>query len=299
MNRYMTICCLLMSAMIHGQNLPDTSFHFTIQDPLFEKGKGPVVGIDEAHNNRHSMTTGLAPITELLQQDGFVVKRSTTSFTSAALSEFDVLIIVNPLHSSNLKNWTLPCPSAFSESEIEVLKEWVLDGGSLFLSADHMPYGGAVQVLATEFNVEWANCFDQTKKKRWPPAIFSRKDQMLVPGSLTDSSEFTFQIDRIGTFTGSAFKADSLNPFLKFDASYELLFPEVAWQFSKKTRKENAAEWLQGAYGKFGDGKVVFMGESAMFTAQLRKKTEIGMNSRDIPQNKLLAINIFRFLALD
>ena len=84
-----------------------------------------------------------------------------------------------------------------------------------------------------------------------------------------------------------------------FDDRYELLFPKEAWKFSKKTKRKRAEGWYQGAYGHFGKGKVVFMGESAMFTAQLRGKTAIGMNSGDVPQNKLLALNIFRFLALD
>jgi len=224
---------------------------------------------------------------------------SIDSFSDASLSQIDILVINNPLHDSNVKNWKLPNPSAFTEEEIDLLFRWVHEGGKLFLSADHMPIGGAAQDLAEAFGVEWANCFDWPKRNRWPRAIFSKEDQTLLSSAVTDSARHFFNIDVVGTFTGSAFRSENMIPFMRFDKSYDLLFPEEAWRFTRKTKRENAEGWYQGAYGQFGKGKAVFMGESAMFTAQIRGKTEIGMNSRDAPHNKLLAINIFRFLALD
>ena len=291
------VCLYGLSAF--AQSRPDPSFYFKIATPMFDSAEGPVVSMDEAHNNYHTKSTGLAPLANLLAQDGFLVKSNTQAFTKNSLDSVDILVIVNPIHETNLQSWQLPCPSAFTAEEIDVLVEWIHNGGRLFLSADHMPIGGAVQELMAEFDVKWANCFDQSKRKRWPPAGFSRASQTLLSGPVTDSSSFAHQIDNIGTFTGSAFKSKKLKPFLVFDDSYVLLYPEIAWKFSKKTKRENAKGWFQGAYGQFGKGKIVLMGESAMFTAQLNGKTEIGMNSRDVPQNKLLAINIFRFLAMD
>lgn len=264
---------------------------------MYAQGEGPVVAIDEAHNNIHTLGTGWSSMANLLIQDGFQVQANASLFTAEALEQINILVIVNPLHESNLRNWTLPCPSAFSEEEIKAVKQWVTKGGSLFLVADHMPIGGAAQAIAKEFEVEWANCFDFPKKNQWPPASFDRLDRTLAGGQLTDSSAYFFQIDKVGTFTGSAFRADWLNPILVFDDSYVLKFPQRAWQFNKKTKVKTAEGWFQGAYGDFGSGKVVFMGEAAMFTTQLRRKTKIGMNSELVPDNKLLALNIFRFLS--
>jgi len=64
----------------------------------------------------------------------------------------------------NTQDWTLPTPSAFNENEINNIVEWVRDGGSLFLIADHMPFPGAAQELARAFGVEMNNgfAFDST-----------------------------------------------------------------------------------------------------------------------------------------
>jgi hypothetical protein len=49
--------------------------------------------------------------------------------------------------------------SAFSPTEIEVVKNWVKDGGSLLLIADHMPFAGAVADLAKAFGFIFFNGF--------------------------------------------------------------------------------------------------------------------------------------------
>ncbi|MEO1254221.1 MAG: hypothetical protein AAFY41_04930 [Bacteroidota bacterium] len=286
-------CCFIA----FSQPNTDSSFHFRFKSPYFQKPK--VIAIDAIHNNRHTKDTGLSHLTKILEQDGFLVKENKELFSQESLKEIDILIIVNALHDSNAKRWELPCLSAFTNQEIDVLKDWVEDGGRLFLSADHMPYSGAVQKLARAFQVEWGNNFDQSKKKRWPPASFDRSKGTLLSSAVTDSSHFAAEVSQIGTFTGSGFRSSSLTPFLIFDSTYELLYPKIAWKFSKKTKRINAKGWCQGAYGEFGKGKVVFMGESAMFTAQSRGRTKIGMNSPDAPENAQLAVNIFRYLAID
>ncbi|MEM9337664.1 MAG: DUF4350 domain-containing protein [Bacteroidota bacterium] len=282
-----------------AQAVRDQSFHYEIETPQFKNGEGPILYMDAAHHNRHTMQTGLRALSEMLMDDGVTVKENRLPFSPESLKKMDVLVIVNALDTSNLKRWKLPCPSAFTSEEIKAVERWVHDGGSLFLSADHMPYGGAVQDLAHSFGVTWANCFDRSLKKQWPPAVFSRDKGTLKPSLVTDSSAFSSRIEYIGTFTGSAFKSQNLTPFLVFNERYELLFPDVAWKFSGKTKKLDAKGWFQGAYMKYGEGKVVLMGESAMFTAQVRGKTKIGMNSPFTPENAALALNIFRYLAIE
>lgn len=81
-----------------------------------------------------------------------------------------------------------------------------------------------------------------------------------------------------------------------YDSYYTIFMPKVAWQFSDKTKQENAVGWLQGACMKYGKGKLVLLGEAVMITAQLRGKTKIGMNRPETPGNAQLALNIFRYL---
>ncbi|HAW81680.1 MAG TPA: hypothetical protein DCX27_19455, partial [Balneola sp.] len=68
----------------------------------------------------------------------------------------DIYAIINPLHKSNLGNWVLPNPSAFTEQEIKEINQWVNQGGRLFLVADHMPFGGAAYDLAHSFGFEFS-----------------------------------------------------------------------------------------------------------------------------------------------
>ncbi|MFT5253862.1 MAG: hypothetical protein ACI87N_002915 [Flavobacteriales bacterium] len=55
--------------------------------------------------------------------------------------------------------------------------------------------------------------------------------------------------------------------------------------------------WPQGAYKKYGKGKVVVFGEAAMFSAQLAgAKKKMGMNNKVAPENYQLLLNIIHWL---
>ncbi|MCX6328148.1 MAG: DUF4350 domain-containing protein, partial [Bacteroidia bacterium] len=56
--------------------------------------------------------------------------------------------------------------------------------------------------------------------------------------------------------------------------------------------------WSQGAYMKFGKGRVVMFGEAEMFRAQLAgpSQTRVGMNSDYAEENYKLLLNIIHWL---
>ena len=54
----------------------DRAFRPTLNEPAFETGKGPVVCVDETHNNFHTAVGTYLPFAELLRRDGYVVERS-------------------------------------------------------------------------------------------------------------------------------------------------------------------------------------------------------------------------------
>ena len=60
----------------------------------------------------------------------------------------------------------------------------------------------------------------------------------------------------------------------------------------------NAKGLSQGAYKKFGKGRVVVFGEAAMFTAQLvgLEQIKMGMNNIAAPENFQLLLNIIHWL---
>jgi hypothetical protein len=76
------------------------------------------------------------------------------------------------------------------------------------------------------------------------------------------------------------------------------MLPETAWVFNETTTKYNVEGWSQGAYKKYGKGRIVVFGEAAMFSAQLagENKAKMGMNNEVAPENYQLLLNIIHWL---
>ena len=146
---YLITCLLgLFSLNTFSQQIADTSFNPVIAKPEYAYGNGPTVAVDEGHNNFHTVDGRYLPFARLLNADGYVVTGYKGEFTESQLRKVRILVIANALNKINIQNWYVPTPSAFSVGEIETVRKWVENGGSLFLIADHMPFGGAASDLA-------------------------------------------------------------------------------------------------------------------------------------------------------
>ena len=144
-----------------------------------------MIWVDEAHHNIVATAGRYHPFVASLQADGYVVKPFGTAFSPAALEGVGVLVIGNPLHSSNLDDWSLPAPSAYTAPEIRALFDWVDRGGALLLLVDHMPFPGAAGQLAQAFGVEFLNgCVEDPAT--WEPVMFRRSTGTLVRHQVTD-----------------------------------------------------------------------------------------------------------------
>jgi hypothetical protein len=140
--------------LTEAQQVPDTVFRYPVANPSYSIGAGPVVAIDEGHNNFHTRTGRYAAFSRLLASDGYRLQSlMDTIITDSSLVGIDVLVIANPLHHSNISKWSLPTPSAYTDDEILCIRNWVEKGGSLFLIADHMPFAGAALPLGKAFGV--------------------------------------------------------------------------------------------------------------------------------------------------
>lgn len=281
-----------------SQQIPDPNYNPKIENPEYELKKGPIVFIDEGHNNFHKKEGQYKPFSNILEKDGYNVARYPWRILQIKLATAKILVIANAVNVVNENNWELPTPSAFSKKEIDDLAKWVNDGGSLFLIADHMPMAGAATDLAAKFGFEFSNGFvfhSKTKEK----AFFNKNNGSLTENSITKGRNETESISQIVSFTGQGFKIpDDATPILVFDENYEILLPEKAWVFNKKTPKFNVNGWVQGAYKKYGKGRIVVFGEAAMFTAQLvgPEKQKAGMSSPIAPENYKLLLNIIHWL---
>lgn len=242
---------LIIPTWLFSQQISDTTYNPIIQNPEYKLGKGPVVFIDEGHHNFHTKNGRYKAFSNLLERDGYNLKEYNGIFKKNELEKGKILVISNALNEINLGDWSLPNPSAFTKSEIEVLRQWVFKGGSLFLIADHMPMAGAAEDLAKAFGFEFTNgfVFDTVSKG---PAFFNLNEKTLTESVITKGRDSAESVEQIVTFTGQAFKIpDDATPILIFNKNYVNMLPDTAWVFNDDTTKLNVEGWSQVAYKEY------------------------------------------------
>ncbi len=279
------------------QQEADAGFDARVARPAFTKTH-PKVLIDEAHNNFHTAGGRYKPFATLLSNDGYEVTPGKAKFEPGSLKGYDILVIANALGAPNMALEGADRP-AFTDAECDVVRNWVQDGGSLLLIADHAPIGGANEILSMRFAVEMskAHTLDTAHadlknggNDGW--LIFSRENGLLGDHPITRGRDSTEKISSVTTFTGQSLKGpEGSAAFLKL--------ADTAGDLDVKTRKEvSAAGRAQGIALRVGKGRVVVLGEAAMMTAQLAgaNKTKFGMN-REGNDNKQLALNVMHWLS--
>lgn len=297
-----TIIFLIILFTVHcnlfSQQIADTTYNPIINNPAYNLGSGPVVFIDEGHHNFHTKNGRYKAFSNLLERDGYRVSGFKGAFEKKKLEKGKILVISNALNEINVENWYLPTPSAFTVAEIEVVREWGSEGGSLFLIADHMPLAGASEELAFAFDFIFTNGFVFNTINRGP-AYFNLTERTLIESMITKGRNTAESVDQIVTFTGQGFKIPKdAYPILVFNENYVNRLPDTAWVFESETTEYNVEGWSQGAYKNYGLGKIIVFGEAAMFTAQIAgsEKRKMGMNNEVAPQNYQLLLNIIHWL---
>lgn len=284
----------LLPILAFAQQVPDSSFTYPIENPRFAEGTGPIICIDAAHNNFHTMEGRYYAFAKLLQADGYLVQSFTKSFSEASLRRCFILVISNPLNEQNNNgNWVLPNPSAFTDAEIQAVEKWVAAGGRLLLIADHMPFAGAAEKLGKAFGFEFLNSFAMDNRRR-SEEYFYKSNKTLREHPVTAG------LDSVVTFTGSAFKIPrKAKPILQLDKNYTILMPEAAWVFQDNTPYISGRKLYQMASLKYGEGSVIVSGEAAMFSAQLAgsNRLAMGMNAPYAKNNPQLLLNVIRWLS--
>jgi hypothetical protein len=291
------LCMVLWVASSSAQHLGDTSFVPLIDKPAFDIGEGPVVKIDEAHNNFHTKNGRYFAFAEVLRREGYRVESSASEFNLDSLRACRVLVISNALNEETTEFRSVSPPSAFTDEEIEIVRSWVEDGGALFLIADHMPFAGAAGKLAAAFGFEFSDgfAFNKTRKR---PDMFRRSDGSLRGHEITDGRDPSERVDSVATFTGQAFKAHrDHDPIIVFDSNYIAFMPEVAWEFDKLVDTLFIDGWMQAAATEYGKGRVFVSGEAAMFSSQVGSGgARVGLSSAEAAQNLRYLRNIMRWL---
>jgi hypothetical protein len=303
-----SLSCYLISAAVLAVTLggraaaaqvavADPATDLTVARPAYPREMGPIVGVDAAHNNYHTIDGRYGPFASVLRNDGYRVVSVRTRVDRGALRGLSVLVVANPLAASNIKNWNPPNPSAFDDAEIEAIRKWVSDGGALFLIADHMPFAGAVTKLAGAFGFRFDDDFAGKGDGR-QPEIFSRAAGTLADNEITRGSGREAAVDQVETFSGSSFRGPpGTIPIMVLDDSWTLLWPEKFMKFDAATRMRKATrDDLRGAALAYGKGRVAVVSEAALFTNQLVNGAPYGFGRPSAAQDKQLLVNIVEWL---
>ena len=294
------ICCVTPNAA-PAQQVESVDHIPVVSDPAFALGTGPVVLMDEAHNNFHTSDGRFLSFSELLRRDGYQVTGLDTTFSESSLQGADIVVIANALAAVNVENWSLPTPSAFTDPEIDVLMSWLHAGGALLLIADHMPFPGAVAPLAERLGIVMANGFvfaaEGTGTITFDADVGTLADHPIRRGR---SSAET--VKQVTTFMGQAFWGQPdivLWPLLILAPQAVLLLPAQAWQFSDLTPRRDASGLYQGAALRSGEGRVAIFAEAAMFTVQvISVQREAGGAQQPWPvHNAQYALNVLHWLS--
>jgi hypothetical protein len=289
---------LLTSFNSYAQQISDTGFKPKNKTMTFSDSTAPIVLLDEAHHNFHTMDGRYQPFVKILRSDGYIVKKNKSSFSNKSLSDTDILIISNALNKRNIRNWNLPNHSAFSRKEVEAVHQWVKNGGRLFLIADHMPFPKAAEEMAAIFGFQFNNGYAREPNNN--EQLFQKSKGTLAPHPILKGLDNTHTIDVVRSFTGQAFLSPpNAKPLLIFNDSAISLMPSESWKFTSNTPQIPVKGWNQGASLEFHKGRVIVFGEAAMFTAQVsgNAKTKMGVIANGAEQNERFLLNIMLWLS--
>jgi hypothetical protein len=298
---------LMLAGCSSSPQVPDKSYAPAIKDSAYGVGKGPVVCVDQAHNNFHTIDNRFWAFGELLRRDGYVVQGNKEKFSANVLGDCNILVIANAmLESGDWGEYPYPTPSGFTDEEIETVQTWVNDGGALLLIADHMPLAGVASKLASTFGVEFNNGYavpgfegeENLEAAFATPTIFSLETKTLISSPITDGRNENESVTSVRTFTGQAFQApSSAQPILVLPEDFISLMPVKSDDFGPDTKRIPVGGWLQGVVMPFGSGRAAFFGEAAMFSAQLSDNRPMGMNAPMAEQNFQFVLNVVHWLS--
>ena len=281
---------LASASPVPAQQVLNPDADVSVTSPAYKAGKGPQVRIDQAHANFHTLDGRYAPFAKLLANDGYRVAGHSEPFTAQSLAATDLLVISNATAPDGAE-------SAFTDAEIAALAAWVKSGGALLLIADHKPFAGAAAKLGKAFGVTFQDGYAIDMGSQGKDLF--RRGAGLADHPITRGAKGDPAVTQVRTFTGSAFEAPGAAPLLTLSEGFILLRPTQPGLVDDKTPRSPAGGLLQGAALSHGKGRVVVMGEAAMFSSQLAgaDKRIMGFGAEGAEQNQRFALNLMHWLS--
>jgi len=276
-----------------GGQHADPSFDTKVARPAYiNSDRHPRVLFDEAHHNFHTAGGRYKPFAGLIVNDGYVVIPNREKFARELFRNGDILVIANALGAEGMGQPGAANP-AFTDAECDAVRDWVKDGGALLLITDHAPMGAAAECLAKRFDVEMskgATSDPVNSQGDETSLVFTRQNHLLGDHPITRGRDDSERLNRVQTFTGTSLKGPAGSiPILKLaDTAVDHSFND--------DKPVSAAGRAQGLAFRFGNGRVVVLGEAAELSAQMIGLEKFGMNVPGL-DNRQMALNIMHWLS--
>jgi len=289
---FLGLVLFCLSSCSESNQQPDPDFIPKNIKNSFLKLKSPIVLIDEGHHNFHTTKGRFKPFVQVLTSDGYIVKPSKKKFTLEYLNQADILVIVNAL-DRNRRDYNPPYGNAFEAEEVEAVKQWVTQGGSLFFIADHAPFPKVSDNLSTAFGFEFNNGSVYS-------ATFRIDNNSLSQHVITKRNSNVERIVQIRSFGGSAFQIpDKAKPLMRLGKGATSFMSDIPMQVTAGSHRISMEGWYQGAVLEVGKGRVAVFSEAMMFTSQFIVSTgkKRGLVSAGAEQNEQFLLNVMHWLS--
>ena len=175
------VVALAAATTLAAEQMPDRSFRPMIEDRAYAIGTGPIVCVDEGHQNQHTLGESFWPFADLVRRDGYVLRPVTVNRESLVACRVVVI----------------PSPRSYV-ADAEEMRKWVAAGGSLLVIVDRdsMP---AASELANAFGVAPTD-------SPTTPGRFRSTDQTLRPHAIARGRHAKESASSVTTFTGVALR---------------------------------------------------------------------------------------------
>ncbi len=293
---------VIMTVTSQAQMLNDSPFDATVSHPKYAKGKGPKVLIDAGHHN-FIVELGLAkPLIDVANSDGYEVKIDSMQFSKAYLSNYNLVIIMPAMPFQFGSKKQVTDEITFTTDELNVLHDWVSNGGRLLMFSEHAPIDKSVTPLFNKFGIQLTigivsdslYCDSTIKTSGYQTLLkFTDKNGLLnTKHPITEGEKANERISNIVTYSGSGLTGEGYANIFKLSSSAYIR----KWNGSLPSGTANS----QCLAGKLGKGKVVALGDCNGFTAMYIKSGESKFSAgMQVPEYdwKQFALNSLHWLS--
>jgi hypothetical protein len=259
---------LVLALPAAAQQVADPGYTPKLERPGYTE-HGPIVAIDEAHRNFHTLAGRYAPFARLLTADGYSVSASKAPLSAETLAGVDALVIANA-------RVTAPATSAFTAEEVVAIRAWVETGGGLLLIADHAPFGGAAADLARAFGVDMGEGYVAVREDGKVTFAVDYSGKRLGDHPILHGRRKGEKIRHVRSFMGQSLGVPD-GAVALLDLPTDALEVASTSQIAQLRQGQTvpgkpAGGRAQAVALTIGKGRVVIAGEAAMFSAQMNSR---------------------------